>query len=137
MKYASCLSIFPIFLMAWANSVSAQEPIEVAESLLAAFNAHDPAGMASLVTDDFELFYIDAEGRAGLATTGPEALRLEMAAYFDALPGVRSEIEGAIPGTRYVAFRERIVGGDSSLAVYEVEGDRVRRAWYYPAESGP
>ncbi|MEM7417892.1 MAG: nuclear transport factor 2 family protein [Gemmatimonadota bacterium] len=137
MTYAFRLSIFLACAAAWGRPVHAQEAIDVAHQLLAAFNAHDPTAMAELVTDDFELFYLDQEGRAGLAITGPEALRTEMAAYFEALPDVRSEVAGAIPGTRYVAFRERIVGGQSSLAVYEIEGAFVRRAWYYPAESGP
>ena len=113
-----------------------EDPVEVARALLAAFNAHDPEAMADLVTPSFELYYMSEDGSAGLALTGPEALREEMTAYFEALPAVQSEFRGAIGGHRFVAFREFIVGGDSSLVVYEIEGQKVRRAWYYPEEPG-
>jgi hypothetical protein len=39
-----------------------------------------------------------------------------------------------VNGPRFVSFREQIVGGKSSLAVYEVEAGLIRRVWYYPAE---
>lgn len=111
-------------------------PVAAAEALLAAFNDHDADGMAELVTDDFELYYMGEDGTAALAVTGPEALRAEMTSYFTAQPGVRSEFRGVIDGARFVAFREHIVGGASSLVVYEIADGRVRRAWYYPEEPG-
>lgn len=92
--------------------------------------------MAALATDDFELYYVGEDGVAELATRGATALRDDMVAYFAARPTVRSRVTGSIGGRRFVAFREQIVGGASSLAVYEVVGARVRRAWYYPAEGG-
>ena len=33
-----------------------------------------------------------------------------------------------------LTFREQVVGGESSLAVYEVHDSLIRRAWYFPAE---
>jgi len=110
--------------------------MDVAEALLVAFNEHDPETMASLVTPDFELFYFDNDGQAGLAVTGPEALRAEMTEYFASNPNVRTTMTGSITGDRFVAFREQVVGGASSLAVYEIVGSKVRRTWYYPAEPG-
>ena len=111
-------------------------PLEVAEALLQAFNEHDAATMASLVAPDFELYYFDNDGEAGLAVTGPEALRAEMTEYFASNPSVRTTMTGSISGDRFVAFREQVVGGASSLAVYEIVEAKVRRTWYYPAEPG-
>ncbi|NNF29080.1 MAG: nuclear transport factor 2 family protein [Gemmatimonadetes bacterium] len=110
--------------------------LEVARALFEAWNAHSPDDMALVVTDDFELFYVGEDGRAALSVTGPEALRTEMEAYFEQRPEVRSRMVESVGGERFVAFREQIAGGASSLAVFEILGQRVRRAWYYPAESG-
>jgi hypothetical protein len=49
-------------------------------------------------------------------------------------PRSAGAIVEAIDGPIYVSFREQIVGGKSSLAVYEVRGGLIRRAWYFPAE---
>lgn len=122
-----------ILILFAAHCAHAATAVEVARSLVDAFNAQDADGMAQLVTEDFELYYFDAEGQAGLAIEGPEALRREMRGYFEAYPDVRSEVVQVVEGPVFVAFREQIVGGGSSLAVYEVQGGKVRRAWYYPA----
>ena len=58
-----------------------------------------------------------------------------MDTYFAARPSVRSVISGVVDGPVFVAFREQIVGGASSLAVYEVHNGLIRRAWYFPAEN--
>lgn len=118
-----------------AMAVAAESSaLEVAERLVDAFNRHDPSAMAELVADDFELYYVDDQGQAALAITGPEALEREMTAYFAANPEVASEIRGRVDGPVYVSFREQIVGGASSLAVYEVRDGEIQRVWYYPAE---
>ena len=107
----------------------------VVEALLAAFNQHDPAAMAALVTTDFELYYIDDQGVAELSLRGPDGLRAEMTGYFANRPNVRSRIAGVVDGPVFVSFREQVVGGQSSLAVYEVRAGLIKRVWYFPAES--
>jgi len=120
---------------AWAQETGRSSgALSVAEALLEAFNRHDPEAMAALVAPDFELYYVDEEGVAELAVRGPVELVAEMTAYFESLPSVRSTIAAAIDGPVYVSFREQIVGGQSSLAVYEIRHDLIRRVWYYPAE---
>lgn len=128
----TALLCFVAILM--ASGCRAPAPHPTAAALIEAFNAHDPAAMATLVTDDFELYYVGDDGVATLATTGREALRQEMVEYFEVQPTVQSEIEGSVGGDRFVAFRERVVGGASSLAVYEIGGELLRRVWYFPSE---
>jgi len=108
--------------------------LQIAEALVAAFNQHDPAAMAAMVTSDFELYYVNDEGVAELALRGPEQLAAEMTSYFETRPRVESRIAGAIDGPTFVSVREQIVGGQSSLSVYEVRDRLVRRVWYFPAE---
>ncbi len=123
----------------FAHVTEAQTPSggarAVAEALVNAFNEHDAAAMAQLVTPDFELFYISDTGEAERALRGPRELVVEMESYFATQPDVRSTITDFVDGPVYVSFREQIVGGDSSLAVYEVREGLIRRVWYYPAES--
>ena len=116
--------------------------MSAAKALVDAFNLHDPKAMAALVAPDFELYYFDDKGAAGLALEGPDQLAAEMTGYFAARPSVRSAIVDAVDGPIFVSFREQIVsaggegedGGPSSLAVYEVRDGLVQRAWYFPAE---
>jgi hypothetical protein len=124
---------------AGAADESKPQPVQAtalvtATALVDAFNLHDPLAMAELVTTDFELYYVDDKGVASLGTRGRVQLVDEMLGYFKSRPEVRSEIVGAIDGPVFVSFREQIVGGESSLAVYEVRDGLIRRAWYFPAE---
>ena len=124
-------------LLAQNLSAQVQEPpsaLSVASDLVEAFNQHDPEAMARLVSADFEMYYVSETGVAERATTGRDQLIADMTIYFAARPSVRSVISGAVDGPVRVAFREQIVGGASSLAVYEVHDGLIRRVWYFPAE---
>jgi hypothetical protein len=130
-----------LLLLAWvpstgvgAQAAGAAGALPIAEALVEAFNRHDPKAMTSLVSPNFELYYVDEEGVADLAVSGPDQLFDEMTAYFETRPAVRSVIADAIDGPVYVSFREQIVGGRSSLAVYEIRDGLIRRVWYFPAE---
>ncbi len=118
-------------------TAQASDPEQVVRELMAGFNAHDAARMATVVAADVEVFYMSENGVPELGTDGREQLVEQMTAYFDALPDVRSEVEAIIPGPVYVSVRERIVGGAASLAVYEVRENLVRRVWYYPVDAPP
>ncbi|MBX2818619.1 MAG: nuclear transport factor 2 family protein [Rhodothermaceae bacterium] len=113
------------------NSTSA---LSVAEELVEAFNRHDPEAMAMQVATDFELYYVDEAGASALAITGRDQLVTEMNGYFESQPSVKSTVLASIDGPVYVSFREQIVGGQSSLAVYEIRDQLIQRVWYYPAE---
>ncbi len=121
------------------NAAQGQEPappsaLAVAQELVDAFNDHNPEAMASLVALDFELYYVDDDGIAGLALQGPDQLTVEMQSYFAGNPSVQSTITDAVDGPAFVSFREQIVGGQSALAVYEVREGLIKRVWYFPAE---
>ena len=136
-------SMVVLALLVMTRFVAAQESggaMATAKQLLDAFNRHDPAAMASLVDEKFELFYV-SDGKSELSAQGPQDLERQMTEYFASRPTVYSELEASIDGPRFVAFRERAGshhGGtdrsQSSLAVYEVVDGKVLRAWYYPAE---
>ena len=120
----------------------AQQPSTTLDAFVEAFNAHDAARMASLVTDQFQLFYVSKDGKVKLATTGPAALKAEMTQYFQGLPTVRSTIDQRNEVGDYISFRETATwtakdGGlrtQSSLAVYQLNNGKIHRVWYYPAQ---
>lgn len=123
-----------LLLASCTASQKATGVMPVAEALVQAFNRHDPEAMGALVTPDFELFYVDDSGEAALSITGRAQLVEEMTGYFAGNPTVHSIISGIIDGPRFVSFREQIVGGQSSIAVYEIHNALIKRVWYYPAE---
>ena len=55
----------------YAEPPASKTALAAAEELFEAFNQHDPMAMANLVTSDFELYYVDAEGAAELSLRAP------------------------------------------------------------------
>ena len=55
-----------------------------------------------------------------------------MTTYFTSHPSVKSTIAAAIDGPVYTSFREQIVGGQSSIAVYEIRNGLIKRACLLP-----
>lgn len=129
-----CLFASLLLLASCTPTQNVTGVMPVAEELVRAFNSHDPEAMGALVAPDFELFYVDESGEAVLSTTSRDQLIQEMKEYFAGNPSVQSAISASIDGPRYVSFREQIVGGQSSIAVYEIHDQLIKRVWYYPAE---
>lgn len=135
-----------ILLTLWpflAAANDAPTALERARALVDRFNAHDVAGMAALVTDDFELYYV-ADGASTLGARGSAQLAEQMTSYFAAHPAVRSTMVGGTDGPRFAAYREVVRWTDgeatkqqSSVAVYETRGERIARVWYFPTEAAP
>ncbi len=76
-----CL-LLALCVVAAGSSSIAQDNSPPLDRFATAFNEHDARAMASMVTEDFQLFYVNAEGKAELATSGPRALEEEMQQYF-------------------------------------------------------
>jgi hypothetical protein len=122
------------------GSMAETVPLAVVERLMNAFNAHDVEAMAAAVTEDVQWFSVSG-AEIGVEADGVDALKAGMKSYFEAIPTARSELEGSFVSGKYVVVRERAYWGagesersQSSLAVYEIAGELVRRVWYYPAE---
>lgn len=125
-------------LLALATCIApleAQDATAPVRALMDAFNAHDPALMGTFVARDIQVFYLTEAGVPELGTDGRAQLVEQMTEYFEARPEVASEVVNIIPGPVYVSVRERIVGGASSLAVYEVREGLIRRVWYFPVDA--
>lgn len=132
-----------LLILLAASALHAQSShSQLMEEFGAAFNAHDAAKMASMVTDDFQLFYVDKAGKSTLSTTGPKALEREMKGYFQGIPTVKSVMDQRNEVGMFVSFRETATWtnragserSQASLAVYQIAGNKIQRAWYYPAQ---
>ncbi len=106
----------------------------------AAFNKHDVAAMAALVTDDAQWLSIDGD-KLSVETSGKAALEKWLTGYFKSCPSCRSEFEALLVAGSYVSVHEQALWQSKNgpktqhgLGVYEVRGGLIRRVWYYPAE---
>jgi hypothetical protein len=125
-----------------AAGQSAGETAEVStvRAAAAAYNAHDADKVVAYYADDIKWFAVDGNGQS-LEGDGREGVRAWLVGYFQSTPNVHSEMSDVMQNGQHVAFREHVTwtkrdgtkGGQSSIAVYEVAGGKIRRAWYYPA----
>ena len=114
---------------------------QVVERFLDAYNRHDVEAMLALAHPEIQWLSVAGE-EDSIETSGASALREALVGYFASLPSARSTIEGILPSGRFVSVWERAhwqakSGGartQSSLAVYEVEGGKIHRIWYYPVQ---
>jgi uncharacterized protein (TIGR02246 family) len=113
----------------------------IVRTFVAAFNARDIDGMLALATDDVEWMMIDG-AKIAVETAGKDALRKSMTAYFKSCPSCRSAIEiGTVSAARVAAIETASWTAASgprsqrSLSVYEFQGGRIRRVYYYPVET--
>lgn len=105
-----------------------------------AFNARRIDDMLRLATEDVEWLTIQGT-TVSVETSGREALRKSMSAYFTSCPTCRSQIEfGASTPSRVTAVETATWTNASaersqrSLSIYEFSGPLIRRVYYFPAE---
>ncbi len=115
--------------------------LQVVRAFVAAFNAQDPDAMVALTHPDVEWLSVDGD-RVSVDARGHDALREAMTGYFASTKNVASALEALLATGRFVTARERVFWDtgtgeartQAALSVYELEGERIRRVWYFPAE---
>ncbi len=116
------------------------DPASVVRAYIDAFNRASVDDILLTVTQDIQWFSV-IENRLLLEAEGTEDLSRSLRAYFASFTA-RSEIEDLIVNGRYVSMRERVRWNatdgtphtQASLVVFEIEGDRISRTWYYPSQ---
>lgn len=110
------------------------------ENYLRAYNARNIDSMLNMVTDDVEWVIIAGTG-ISVENSGKQTLRMVLTGYFDQDPSVHSEIEAVMVTGSLVSVRERIhlqskdgPGSLMSLSVYQIQGNKIQRIWYFPAQ---
>lgn len=105
-----------------------------------AFNAGDVAGMAKMQHPDIEWLSVSGT-TVSLEVSGSEALSKNMAEYFNSPTKVTGTLRDWSVNEPYVSVTETAswtakdgtAKSQSSLTVYQIEGNLIRRVWYYPA----
>ena len=136
-----------LILAACASSGRIQPPAEDADArvgavraFVAAFNAHDATRMAALASPQIEWLAVDGRSIT-VESIGRAELMAEMTDYFRGCPSCRTRIEQVMAGpervvTLELAWWQGAQGPreQQSVAVYEFDGERIRRVHYFPAE---
>ena len=131
-----------------AGKQSAAERVEgesatVVREFLKVFNKQDIAKMSALVASDVLWLSMTKNGTFKADLQGWPALAKWLKNYFAATKNVRSEASQLNANGPFVSFTETaswqsptgVTKKASSLAVYEVQGGKISRIWYYPAVS--
>lgn len=119
------------------------DAIDIARASINAWNAHDPDGVARLVSNDF----VSESDTLPAALRGPEAVRQVVQMYLHAFPDLHFEIEQIFAGGDHVTTRWRATGthgGElmgipptnrhaitSGCTVTEVKNAKMVREWIY------
>jgi hypothetical protein len=105
-----------------------------------AFNAHDVNAMAALIARDAQWLSIDGD-KINVEAGSRAAIRGKMTSYFNSCPGCRSQVTKITTtanrvSTVEIATWESLSGpkSQSTLAIYEFEGNLIRRVYYFPEE---
>lgn len=131
MLFSSALLVF-----GQDNSKGAKDLVE---NFVKAFNSHNVAEMAELVSNDLLYMFI-SDDKLAVETSGKPAFIKAMTQYFAQIPSARSESEAVMVAGNLVTVRERAhwnaesgPRSQMSLAVYQIKYQKIHRVWYYPA----
>lgn len=111
---------------------------------LDAFNRHDPAAVAAMLSPTVKWFSVDSD-KLNLEGDGREAVRLWLTQYFQSQPDVRSEFLSLEQTGILVAVREEVTWTDASRArhrqqshgVFQIRQGLITHVWYFPAARQP
>ena len=107
---------------------------------VAAFNARDLNKMLELADDNIQWLNVNGV-KISIETEGKAALKASMEKYFNECSTCKSTLEwvqsaGSRVSAREIAHWTSKSGPkeQSSLSVYEFQGDKIIRVYYFPAE---
>lgn len=113
---------------------------KVVLELMQGFNDHDTDAMKELWADDVTWFEI-VDGNSRAITSSAAQLYTELVTYFEAYPDVKSELEKISVNGNFVTAIETPVWeqdgvskSQSSVVVYEIVDQKVKRFWYFPPQ---
>ncbi|GAB3035598.1 nuclear transport factor 2 family protein [Bowmanella dokdonensis] len=113
---------------------------QIVRDFLAAFNEHNSAAMAELVTADVQWLSIDGEALL-VEAKGKAALVESMDSYFSSCASCRSRIteltvlKDRISAVEVASWQSREgLQQQRALCVYEFSGGLIRRVYYFPDE---
>ncbi|MFT6997239.1 MAG: hypothetical protein ACJAQ4_000989 [Cryomorphaceae bacterium] len=122
---------FLIIVCLTASSVHAQEPIQVVQAQLDAYNKQDINAFTNLFAEDAKL-YMNL-GDTDPTMTGREEIRMRYGAMFKANPNNKSTLIGRMTQGNFVFDHEWITGRDKPIkimAIYEVVEGKIIRCWF-------
>lgn len=114
-----------------ASPLFAQEPVEVVQAQLDAYNNQDIDAFVSVFAENAKL-YLNL-GDSEPTMTGQEEIRRRYGAMFKANPENKSTLIGRMIQGNFVFDHEQISGRDKPItimAIYEVENGKIIRCWF-------
>jgi hypothetical protein len=134
----SALILFIAALVAACQPAAAPHPVIV--SHVSAFNAGDVAAMGRLEHPDIEWFSVE-NASLSIEVSGRDELASMMTDYMLANPTVTGTLRDWSINGDFISVTETASWmtdtgekqSQSALSVYQMEGDLIRRVWYYPA----
>lgn len=110
----------------------------IVRSFIDAFNAHDVDAMLSMAADDIRWMSISGSTLSAEAT-GKTELAASMRQYFTQFSTARSVVRSVNAEGRFVTTIEEArwevrqePRSQCGVAVYEVDGAKIRNVWYFP-----
>jgi len=122
--------IFCIVLLI-CSSVHAQQPIEVAQAQLDAYNNQNIEAFVSVFSENAEV-YMDL-GDSIPTMVGREEIKKRYGSMFEANPDNKSTLKGRMVQGNFVFDHEYITGRSTSfeiMAIYEVQDGMIVRCWF-------
>jgi len=115
-------------------------PKSIISEHIRAFNAGDVEAMAEMQHPDIEWLSVSGT-KLSVEVSGREALSKNMTEYFKSPTKVTGQLRGWSINMPYVSVTETASWtskdgsetSQSSLTVYELDNNLIRRVWYYPA----
>ena len=124
-----------------AVQASANDQEKQVRAFIEAFNTRNLDKMVEAVDDGIQWLSVDG-AKISVETEGKKALRESMEKYFKSCPSCQSSLEWVqVAGSRVTAKEKASWTSksgpkeQSSLSVYEFQGGKIIRVYYFPAEA--